>query len=720
MTESRRVLPLLLVLLAACGGSDPSAPSAGILAVTVSGLPSGADAAVAITGPASYRRDLTASETLTGLAPGVYTVAATAVASGTLSYAPTVPSQTVNVTATTATANVVYSASGSSLTVNVSGVPAGASAAVHVSGPNGYDRDVTATTTLPAVTAGPYTITAQAISSSGTAYNPTPGSQLVNVPPGGATTAAVGYTAGGAAGFNLRIDGMYLTQSVQTYGGTVPLVKDRDAYLRIFVTASEQNVAAPPVRVRFFVAGVPVSTIILPPPGLSVPLSPDEGTLASSWNTTVSKTLIQPGLSILADVDPDNIVTESDETDNQFPASGSPLPLEVRTTSAFSVRLVPVVQDVNLRQGNVSNANKDSYLSATMKIHPLAAYDADVHAPWHTDAPAVDADNSNNAWTTILSQLDAARTAESSSRYYFGVINTSYSAGVAGIGAVGGYTAMGWDRSGADWVAAHEWGHNWGRRHAPCGNPAPSTVDGSYPYARGATGAYGLDLVTLTLKPPSSPDLMGYCDGEWVSDYNYQGILAWREAQPDVVAGFAQAMQPCLLVWGRVEHGQAVLEPAFQVVARPRLPARAGAYTLDGHDAAGARMFHVSFTPEDVPDDPQGGRVFAYAVPLQADRASRLQEIRLSTPGQVVSLRASGAAAAPADVRAMRSAPGRVALRWDASAHPMAMVRDQATGQVLSFARGGAAEIATGAGDLEVQLSNGVAGRSLRVSLPPR
>ena len=53
------------------------------------------------------------------------------------------------------------------------------------------------------------------------------------------------YTAGCVRGFNLRIDGLYLTQSVQTYTGAVPLVKDRDGYLRVFVTATQSNLAAP-------------------------------------------------------------------------------------------------------------------------------------------------------------------------------------------------------------------------------------------------------------------------------------------------------------------------------------------------------------------------------------------------------------------------------------------------------------------------------------------
>jgi len=719
MIPSRRLLPLLLSLLAACGGSDPSGPSGGSLAVSVSGLPSGTAAAVQVTGPGGYTHAVSSTETITGLSAGTYTVAASPVTSGGQAYTATVPSQTVTVAAATATANVVYGVTGGTLAINVAGLPPATAAAVHVSGPGGFAQDLTESTTLNGLPAGPYTVTAQSVSPGGTTYNPSPGSQIATVQTGSTTSASVSYTAGAAGGFNLRIDGMYLTQSVQTYTGAVPLVKDRDGYLRVFVTANQANLATPQVRVRFYQASNLISTLTIAPPGASVPLSPNEGSLTSSWNVAVPKTLIQPGLSVLADVDPGNAVAEADETDNQFPSSGTPLPLDVHTTSTFSVRFVPVLQSVNGRQGNVTNANKDSYLTTTMKMHPLAAYDADLRAPYTTTAPAVDA-NTASTWTTILSQIDALRAADGSSRYYFGVINPSYNSGIAGIGYVGGKTALGWDKSGADLVSAHEWGHNWGRNHSPCGGA--SNPDPNYPYPNGAIGVYGLDLATLTLQPPSYTDIMGYCNNEWISDYTYEGVLAWREAQPDVVAAdFAAAVQPCLLVWGRIENGQTVLEPAFQIVTRPSLPARAGAYSVEGRDAAGGRVFHVSFEPEVVADDPQGGRHFAFAVPLQPDQAVRLDAIRLSVPGRAtVSVRAAAGSTAPLDLRTARSAPGRVSLRWDATAHPMVMVRDPVSGQVLSFARGGAADIATDQADLEVQLSNGVLGRSVRVAVPPR
>jgi hypothetical protein len=48
------------------------------------------------------------------------------------------------------------------------------------------------------------------------------------------------------------------------------------------------------------------------------------------------------------------------------------------------------------------------------------------------------------------------------------------------------------------------------------------------------------------------------------------------------------------------------------------------------------------------------------------------------------------------------------------------MVRDPVTGQVLSFARSGRSEIVTDRGELDLQLSTGVRGRSIRLVLPRR
>jgi hypothetical protein len=720
---SIRPLTLLLALLLGCGG-DPAGPSTGSLAVQVTGLPTGTSANLVVIGPEGFDRTLTASETLTALTPGSYTVAASNVASGNSSFLATPASQSVTVGPgdTPSSAAVSYGPVDGALTVTVVGLPPGTSAAITVSGPNGFSQPVTATQTLTGLAPGSYVVDAAAVASGDAQYNGNPASQTVSVAAGSTASAGVAYTTGVASGLNLRIDGLYLTQSVQTYSGSMPLVKSRDGYLRVFVTASQVNTAAPTVRVRFYTSGVLESTMLINAPGASVPQSPNEGTLNSSWNIPVSKTLIQPTLSILADVDPTNAVAESDETDNTFPASGTPLALDVHTTSTFSVRLVPVRQSADGSVGNVSSANKDQFLTTTMKIHPLAAYDADVRSTYTTSAAAVDASNSNGAWTTILSELQTLRQMDGSSRYYYGVLHPSYTSGVAGIGYVGGRAALGWDYlpSGAN-VAAHEWGHNWGRQHSPCGGA--SSPDPNYPYANAAIGVYGFDLTTATLKPPTATDVMGYCSNQWISDYTYRGVLDYRAVSPSVTSAFSQAVQPCLLIWGRIVDGQPMLEPAFEVITRPSLPAHGGPYTVEGRDDAGTRVFSLSFTPEQVADDPRGDQHFSFAVPLRSERAIQVAALRMAGGGRETTTRRSYRMTAqtlsgPFAIEARRSAPGRVALRWDASSHPMVMVRDASTGEVLSLARGGAAQLFTDRTDLDLVVSNQVQSRQVRVVVP--
>lgn len=721
-----RPAPLLLTsVLLACGGGGPSGPVSGSLAVAIGGLPSGASASVSVTGPAGFTRSLTGSATIPNLAPGAYSVTASTVTVGSSAYAPTPNTQSVTVAEsdTPAAASVTYESSSTGLTVTIGGLPSGVPADVTVTGPGGFSQTITATQTFANLTPGTYTITANSVSSSGTDYTPDPPSQTALVTIGAVASATVSYSVVVAGALDLRIDGMYLTQSVQTYAGAVPLVKGRDGYLRVFVTANQSNLAAPAVRVRFFSNGVLAQTMTINAPGLTTPLAPDESSLSKSWNVAVPKALIQPNLSILADVDPGNSVSEANEGNNNFPSSGIPLAMDVRTTSTFSVRLVPVLQSVNGRLGNVTAGNKDQFLTETMKMHPLAAYDADVRAQLVTAQPPLQSDNGNGSWTAILSEVNAARTSDGSSRYYYGVVNTNYSSGVAGIGYVGGPAALGWDKlpSGSS-VAAHEWGHNWGRNHAPCGGP--SGVDPNYPHANGSTGVYGLDVGTATLEPPTNSDLMGYCNPEWISDYTYNGVLNYRAANPDVSTALTQAMQPCLLVWGRIENGQPVLEPAFAVVTRPSLPSRGGDYTVDGRSADGRGMFSFSFTPAEVADDPHGGRIFAFAVPLTADRLSRLATLRLAGRGREVitqrtgTLPAAGARVAPLVVR--RAGAGQVALQWDAAAHPVLLVRDGGTGQVLAFARGGSMQLPAGHPELSVGFSNGVQSSEMRVAVPSR
>ena len=711
-----RVRVVLALLFTACGGGSSTGPSTGSLALDVSGLPTGASGNVTVVGPGGFSRRVEQTETLAALAAGSYTVTAASVAAGEAVYLPTPPSQSVSVSGgETAGAEVAYAISDRSLAITVAGLPDGVDAAITVSGPAGYSHSVTASETLTGLAGGQYTVTALPVSNGSDQYTPSPSSRTVNVT--GAGTATVAYSTGGTAGFNLQVDGVYLVQSVQTYDRTVPLVQNRDALLRVFVTANQVNAAMPEVAVTLYSNGTPVAELTIPAPGLTTPQAPDEATLNSSWNVILDKSLIQPNLSLVATVDPTNAVAEGNESDNTFPSSGSPVALEVRATDPFRVTFVPVITQANNRLGNVTTADREDYLETTMRMHPLSSWDASVHAAYTTSTSLpLQSDNGNNAWTVILGEIYTLRSAESSTRYYYGVVNPSYSSGVAGVGYIGQPAAIGWDKPGSrSGVAAHEWGHNWDRAHAPCGGAA--NPDGSYPYAGGEIGVIGYDVANETLKPADSHDLMGYCNDEWISDYTYLGVMNWRE-MAQLRQGMAAVIQPGVLVWGRIENGRAELEPALRVTARPSLPTRPGPYRLEGRAEDGSRLFGFDFAPLTVADDPAGAKHFAFVVPMRAERAMRLATLRLEGAG-VHASSAQASSEAP-EVEVTRAGAGRLALRWDANRSPMLLVRDPATGEVLSFARGGAAEVATERDEVSVTASGRARNAEMRLRVRGR
>ena len=145
---------------------------------------------------------------------------------------------------------VTCTATSGGLRVTVSGLPSGVSAAVAVTGPNSFSQTLTATRTLENLVPGTYAVSATQVVSGNTTYTPSVARPSVDVTAGATASVTVSYTGASNVTLNLRIDGLYLTQSTQTYDPTVPLVSGRNGYLRVFVVANESNTARPAVRVR--------------------------------------------------------------------------------------------------------------------------------------------------------------------------------------------------------------------------------------------------------------------------------------------------------------------------------------------------------------------------------------------------------------------------------------------------------------------------------------
>ncbi len=618
-------------------------------------------------------------------------------------------------TATTAFEIVCAAATGG-LTVTINGLPTGVNAAVTVTGPGNFSQTVTATRTLDELAPGSYTVAAAEVTNGADRYTPSPATQAASVAAGSTASATVAYNRAAGATLNLRIQGVYLTQSVQTLEQEVPLVDGRDAVIRVFVTANENNTARPDVRVRLFDGNTLRETFTIPAPQSSTPTSLNESPLNRSWNIAVPGNLIRRGLQLVADVDPANGIAESDEGDNAFPATGPRLQPQVRTTPPLDMVLVPVRQSANDLEGDVTEGNKDRYLDQIRRMYPVSSVAAEVHEIYTTEFEgALQADNGNNAWNEVLNEILALQTVEGEDRTYYGVVRTGYGDGMNGNGFLELPAAIGYDHaSDGGRVAAHELGHTWGRLHAACGNP--SDVDPGYPHSGGTVGVFGLDVAAGTLKQPSQPDIMGYCSNPWISDYNYTAVMDFRGTALDV--GREASVQPSVLVWGRIGDGQATLEPAFQVVTRPTRPRRGGAYTVSGFSQDGSRLFEFPFDAAQVADDRRGSQQFALAIPLAESAAASLASIRVSGPGALATVSSRISLASPASGAAslsLRPAGQGALLEWDAATHPMVLVRDPATGQVLSFARGGRTEIHTTRRELDVVISDGVRSRTARV-----
>lgn len=695
----------------------PYSLASGVLDLSISGLPVGAGPKIQLHGPSGFSRSVLASGTIGTLPPGQYTIRSDTITSpdgdryGTNSVLQTV---TIPASVTPVSASVAFALVSGSLTVTIDGIPASQTPPpVTVTGPGGFVRNIASSSTFRGLNAGTYTISAATSGHCPNIFRASEAQQTANVTIGATVSRNVTYTQPppAADALNLKIEAAHLIQVTQDYQGTVPMIAGRRALLRVFGIANQCNTATPKVRVTL--SNGTVVNVDAGAGEASVRITANQGVLVSSWNVLIPDTAVKSGLTFVAEIDPDNTVAEADEQDNRFPATGVKA-VAVRTMTPTGIRMVPVTVSATNQTGNVHAGNVDQFLALSRKIHPVHSYDVDVRQPYTTSREAFQANNQNGSWGAVLNEIRALRIADSSARYYYGVVKVSYNSGVAGIGVVGGKYSLGWDHlPSASPVMAHELGHNFGRFHTPCGNPGG--VDEDWPdvgfYLGGFIGTYGYDHADGTIKSPQVfTDVMGYCDPYWISDFTYVGMLSWLtdpNRGPTLPIVASDAMQPSLLVWGRIVNGEPVLEPAFEINAWPEMPAR-GPNRLVATDDSGAELFALSFAGDRVADLPGDNETFAFTIPKSALRGRALGSLAFTARGKTARSSQSADVAADARTTISRTGPRAVRVQWDAARFPVVMVRDPVRGQVLSFARGGDATIQTPDNELELVYSNRV------------
>jgi hypothetical protein len=710
------------------------------LTIGVTGTPVGATNMIEVTGPGGFNRFVSGTTTFTNVSPGQYTIVASPVIlPGGVRYEGS-PTSTVRTLSfgVNDSVGINYARAGGKAAITVSGLPAGVNAAITMTG-NGTTTPITGSITLDNVAPGSYTLSASPVTASGTTYNASPLSASLTITTGNTSPVSFVYSAAGTppvggGGTNLIVDGFYLTQATQRMDGSVPLVAGRDALLRVFVRASATNTMQPTVRVRVYDGSTLLQTLTLNAPEGSVRTSLAEGTLSSTWNSVITGANIRTGLRVVADVDPTDAFAESDETDNSWPRSATPLAITVNNVPTFNVRFVPVT--VGSLTGNVSTGNMNDFLTSTRRMHPIQDVNATVRAPFTSTATQLQSGDGNGQWLTVLQEMNALRTADgaASNVHYYGVVKVNYSSGVAGYGYVPGRAAMGWDYlPSGDAVAVHEWGHNFGRPHTNCGGA--DSPDPSYPYSGGIIGQYGWNPSTGALVQPNATDVMGYCSNQWVSDYTWTRVMTQRSSAGAIAAAaMAGIKQEGLLVWGRIVNGKVTLEPAFRVKTRPTAANFSGSHHVQAIDADGNVLADLPFDAEKVDHVlSRDERHFSVVLPWSDDLERALATIRVSDvrqPLSVASMSSASAVAAHAEAESAPAASARSTARsiqlpaagaavsvvtatrsrveWNKKNYPMAIVRDANSGEIMAFVRNPGDVIVTNGRTVEMVFSDGV------------
>ena len=468
---------------------------------------------------------------------------------------------------------------------------------------------------------------------------------------------------------------VYLTQPVQSLKFPVPLVAERPALLRVFVFSPDADgERMPEVRATFYRNGTQVHMVEIEGGTAAIPTELDESSLAHSANADIPGDILKPGLEMVIDVDPDGTLDPGLGIAARMPATGR-LPVDVREMPDFQLTLVPFLYELEpdssilkITTGMANDPEGHPMMKDTRTLLPIGDFDVTLHAPVVT---------STNDGYQLMRETEAMRVMEGRPGYWLAMLAPAPRYGLLGVAnGIGSWTSFSIPISR---TIAHEFGHNFNLRHAPCGGAGGP--DPLFPDRNGRIGAWGYDRVSGRLLSPYATDLMSYCRGGWISDYHVSNSLRHRL---DAETATSAEKTWSVLVWGGTDaDGKPFLEPAFMVDAIPTLPPPGGEFQLRGRTDAGGEAFSFSFDMPYIPDVEDERSSFVFAVPVTW--TDPLTSISLAGGDESVALD-----------RATNS--------------PMTILRDPVTGQVRAILRQPetAAMGAVGEPGLEVLFSRGI------------
>jgi hypothetical protein len=171
-----------------------------------------------------------------------------------------------------------------------------------------------------------------------------------------------------------------------------------------------------------------------------------------------------------------------------------------------------------------------------------------------------------------------------------------------------GTDTWGWDFDGSygDWYGGHELAHTYGRHHA---NYCGASGGGFYPYGgrispwlTGNSAFYGFDISTRDVYGPNWKDVMTYCANQWISPFNYTGLMNFFQANTTPLSTAPRNDEPMdrLLVTGWIDPQtrEAELNPLFIIPQADEVVERTpGDYAIVLRDRMGNELARYPFTP---------------------------------------------------------------------------------------------------------------------------
>jgi hypothetical protein len=266
-------------------------------------------------------------------------------------------------------------------------------------------------------------------------------------------------------------------------------------------------------------------------------LPSDDRDPESLFAVHVPKDVIEPGAFFRVRLEADDGVADAAEA--TYPRDGTFTDLDATILAPVVVVLVPFRYDTDGsgRLPDTSPEQLERYHDELTSRFPFAEVDLRVHdvVPWTRSTRSTGSVD----WGAVNSSLIAMRDDEGAhdAEYWYGLLapHTSRSAycrsttrcvtGQSYVATLRGSrvgSGVGFGDVASVRTFAHELGHMHGRYHSPCGT---SGTDGDYPYAGGKIGFWGWDRRDGSFHDPDvATDMLGYCDRQWISDYNYLAI----------------------------------------------------------------------------------------------------------------------------------------------------------------------------------------------------